>query len=270
MAQTSRPMSGTSYETLSVSRDGHVLHLRLNRPEVRNAFDGRVVRELAQAVRAAEGDAAVRVVLLSGEGRSFCAGADLGWMGEQAALSAEDNERGAAEMARLFLTIAHCAKPVVAKVHGHALGGGTGLVAAADIAIAARDTRFGLTEVKLGIVPAVISPFVLQKIGVRHARALFLTGERFDAVEAERIGLIRRAVPAAELDAAVQAVLDQLASSGPRAMGNAKELIRAVAGLSLEDAVPVTARWIAELRATPEAREGMAAFLEKRPPSWNT
>lgn len=242
--------------------------MRLNRPEVRNAFNGTVVDELYRVFTAVHTEPEIRVVVLSGNGKSFSAGADLSWMQEQATLPEAENERGAARMAAMFLSIARCAKPVVARIHGHALGGGTGLTAAVDIAFCSDDTWFGLTEVKLGIVPAVISPFVIQKIGAGRARTLFLTGERFDGREAERIGLVHRAVSAAELDPVVAAAVDQLLSSAPAAVASAKELIRTVSPLSLEDAQSPTARWISRLRSTAEAREGMAAFLEKRRPAW--
>jgi methylglutaconyl-CoA hydratase len=257
-----------SYQTLDIARDGAVLHIRLNRPDVRNAFNGTVVDELSAAFAAADGDAAARVVVLSGNGKSFSAGADLAWMQEQADLPPARNQVGAETMARMFLAIARCKKPVVARVFGHALGGGTGLTAAADVAICTEDCLFGLTEVKLGIVPAVISPFVMQKIGAGRARTLFLTGERFDGREAMRIGLVQRAVPEAQLDAEVARVVGELLAAGPAAVASAKELIRAVGDLSLEDAIPVTSQWIAGLRATPEAREGFAAFLAKRKPAW--
>jgi len=257
-----------SYQTLDVARDGAVLHIRLNRPDVRNAFNGAVVDELSAAFAAADGDVAARVVVLSGNGKSFSAGADLAWMQEQADLPPARNQVGAEKMARMFLAIARCKKPVVARVFGHALGGGTGLTAAADVAICTEDCLFGLTEVKLGIVPAVISPFVMQKIGAGRARTLFLTGERFDGREAMRIGLVQRAVPEAQLDAEVARVVGELLAAGPAAVASAKELIRAVGDLSLEDAIPVTSQWIAGLRATPEAREGFAAFLAKRKPAW--
>jgi methylglutaconyl-CoA hydratase len=256
------------YQTLEVAAHGPVLHIRLNRPEVRNAFNGAVVTELQQAFAAASTESSVRVVVLSGNGKSFSAGADLAWMQEQAELPQQRNQEGAERMARMFLSIARCSKPVVARIHGHALGGGTGLTAAVDLAFCTEDCLFGLTEVKLGIVPAVISPFVMQKIGVGRARALFLTGERFDGREAQRIGLVQRAVPEAELDNHVQKAVDELLSAGPAAVASSKELIRAVGSLSLEDAIPVTSRWIAELRATPEAREGFSAFLGKRKPNW--
>jgi methylglutaconyl-CoA hydratase len=258
----------SQYQTLEVVQEGPILHVRLNRPDVRNAFNGAVVDELQAAFTAANGNRAARVVVLSGNGKSFSAGADLTWMQEQADLPSADNERSADRMARMFLAIARCTKPVVGRIHGHALGGGTGLTAAVDVAICTETCLFGLTEAKLGIVPAVISPFVLQKIGVGRARTLFLTGERFDGNEAERIGLVHRAVDEQHLDAAVQQVTGELLSSGPAAVASAKELIRGVSHLSLEDAIPVTSKWIAGLRATPEAREGFAAFLGKRKPNW--
>lgn len=256
------------YQTLEVAQEGAVLHVRLNRPDVRNAFNGVVVDELHAAFTAADRDDTARVVVLSGNGKSFSAGADLAWMQEQAALPLADNQRSAERMANMFLAIARCRKPVVGRIHGHALGGGTGLSAAVDVAICTETCLFGLTEAKLGIVPAVISPFVLQKIGAGRARTLFLTAERFDGNEAERIGLVHRAVDEQHLDAAVQQVIGELLSSGPAAVASGKELIRSVGHLSLEDAIPVTSKWIAALRATPEAREGFAAFLGKRKPNW--
>ncbi len=258
-----------SHETLDVVREGPVLHVRLNRPDVRNAFNGKVVEELGLVFREADLDADARVVVLSGNGKSFSAGADLAWMQEQAELPTEQNERSAERMARMFLAIARCRKPVIGRIHGHALGGGTGLTAAVDMAFCTQDCQFGLTEVKLGIVPAVISPFVMQKIGKGRARTLFLTGERFDGNEAQRIGLVHKAFADEKaLDAEVQRTIGELLAAGPMAVASAKELIRSVGALSLEEAIPVTAKWIAALRATPEAREGMGAFLGKRKPNW--
>jgi methylglutaconyl-CoA hydratase len=261
-------MSYDDLETLEVTTEDRVLHVRLNRPEVRNAFNGAVVDELQRVFQGIELEESVRVVVLSGKGKSFSAGADISWMKGQGDLSEKENEASALQMARMFLSIARCTKPVVVRAHGHALGGGAGLCACADIAIATESCVFGLTEVKLGIVPAVISPFVLQKIGAGRARVLFLTGERFDGKEAERIGLVHRAVGEEELEAAVQATVGQLLSSGPSAVASAKELIAGVEGLSLEESVPLTSEWIARLRSTPEAREGLGAFLEKRKPNW--
>jgi methylglutaconyl-CoA hydratase len=258
-----------SHETLDVVREGPVLHVRLNRPDVRNAFNGKVVEELGLVFREADLDADARVVVLSGNGKSFSAGADLAWMQEQAELPTEQNERSAERMARMFLAIARCRKPVIGRIHGHALGGGTGLTASVDMAFCTQDCQFGLTEVKLGIVPAVISPFVMQKIGTGRARTLFLTGERFDGNEAQRIGLVHKACADEKaLDAEVQRTIGELLAAGPMAVASAKELIRSVGALSLEEAIPVTAKWIASLRATPEAREGMGAFLGKRKPNW--
>lgn len=258
-----------SHETLDVVREGPVLHVRLNRPDVRNAFNGKVVEELGLVFREADFDADARVVVLSGNGKSFSAGADLAWMQEQAELPTEQNERSAERMARMFLAIARCRKPVIGRIHGHALGGGTGLTASVDMAFCTQDCQFGLTEVKLGIVPAVISPFVMQKIGAGRARTLFLTGERFDGNEAQRIGLVHKAcADEKSLDAEVQRTIGELLAAGPMAVASAKELIRSVGALSLEEAIPVTSKWIAALRATPEAREGMGAFLGKRKPSW--
>lgn len=261
-------MDYPNYETLELERDGQVLHARLNRPDRRNAFNGAVVEDLKAFFTAVNGDDATRVVVLSGKGKSFSAGADLTWMIEQSELNEADNEQSAARMASMFLSIARCDKPVVARVHGHALGGGSGLTAAVDIAIGAETTVFGLTEAKLGIVPAVISPFVIQKIGAGRARVLFLTAERFDGREAERVGLLHRAVPEDQLDAEVARVVEELLSSGPAAVASAKVLIKEVSAMSLEDAIPLTAKWIAGLRSTPEAKEGMQAFLDKRDPGW--
>jgi methylglutaconyl-CoA hydratase len=259
----------SSHQTLDVVRDGPVLHVRLNRPDVRNAFNGKVVEELGLVFREADLDEQARVVVLSGNGKSFSAGADLAWMQEQAELPTEQNERSAERMARMFLAIARCRKPVIGRIHGHALGGGTGLTASVDMAFCTQDCQFGLTEVKLGIVPAVISPFVMQKIGTGRARTLFLTGERFDGNEAQRIGLVHKACADEKaLDAEVQRAIGELLAAGPMAVASAKELIRSVGALSLEEAIPVTSKWIAALRATPEAREGMGAFLGKRKPNW--
>ncbi|MFK7739903.1 MAG: enoyl-CoA hydratase-related protein [Planctomycetota bacterium] len=258
----------SDYQTLEIVQAGAVRHLRLNRPDVRNAFNGVVVDELTRAFDEVDAAEDTRVVVLSGNGKSFSAGADLGWMKEQASLPHADNASSADHMARMFLRIARCKKPVVGRIHGHALGGGSGLTAAVDLAICTEDCMFGLTEVKLGIVPAVISPFVLQKIGAGRARTYFLTGERFDGREAERIGLVHRAVPTADLDGAVDAAVRELLSAGPAAVASAKELIRAVSHLALEDAIPVTSKWIADLRATDEAKEGFTAFLDKRKPNW--
>jgi methylglutaconyl-CoA hydratase len=242
---------------VEVSRDGAVLRITLARPDRRNAFDGPVIAELSEAFVDV---GRARAVLLSGEGASFSAGADVEWMRASAGLSFDENVADANAVRRLFEAIDSCPAPVVARVQGHALGGGAGLVAAADIAIAAPGTVFAFSEVKLGIIPAVISPFVLAKIGAGAARRYFVTGERFDADVALRIGLVSEV--AADLDGAVERVLGELLSAGPLAARWAKRLVRE------QPDGPETARWIAERRAGDEGRAGLQAFLDKTAPPW--
>jgi methylglutaconyl-CoA hydratase len=257
-----------TFDRIELVRDGPVARVWLARPEVRNAFDGRMVSELRKALFELADDDAVRVIVLGGRGPAFCAGADLAWMTAMAGFTLEENRREAQAMADLFLTVYESPKPVVARVHGAALGGGSGLVAACDVPVAAEGTRFGFTEARLGIIPAVISPFVLRKIGESAARELFLTGERFDAAKAREIGLVRAVVPEAELDAAVQGRVDELLQAGPEAIDAAKDLIREVAFRRVEDVQRYTIERIADLRVSEEGQEGMKAFLEKRKPRW--
>ena len=259
----SRPYRSLRYET-----EGPVARVVLARPEVRNAFDDVLIEELTRAFAAAGEDAAVRVVVLSGDGPTFCAGADVNWMRKAGTYSREENEADAERMARMLRGIDACPKPVVALAHGAAIGGGVGLVAAADIAIASEETVFSLAEVRLGILPSAISPYVLRAIGPRAARDVFLTGERFDAREAQRIGLVHRVVPAAELGEAGRRKIAALLSAGPEAVRAAKALIEKVTGLGPDEAMPLTVRTIAERRASAEAKEGLSAFLEKRRPAW--
>ncbi len=258
--------------TVRIDRSGPCADVVLARPAVRNAFNEVVVRELREAFEALGADAAVRVVVLRGEGKVFSAGADLEWMRRMAGASREENLADAAAMAGTFRAIASCPKYVIARVHGAALGGGTGLAAAADAAVAARDAAFGFSEAKLGIVPAVISEVVLRRIGWGHARTLFPTGERFDAATALRIGLVAEvADDGAALDAAVARRAAEVLTAGPGAVAAAKRLLaerEAWAPLPPEERDRRAAAFIAELRATPEAREGMKAFLEKRKPGW--
>jgi methylglutaconyl-CoA hydratase len=244
---------------LRVERDGGVLRVTLARPQQMNAFDAALIAELA-AVFSDVGDA--RVVLLSGEGPSFCAGADVEWQRASIELSYDENVEDALRLYRMLEAIEGCPAPVVARVQGYALGGGSGLVACADIAIAADDATFGFSEVKLGIIPAVISPFVLPRIGSGAARRYFLTGERFDAATALHIGLVHEVAPASELDGAVSAVLGELETAGPQAVREAKRLIRE--GPRDE----ATAQIAARLRAGEEGQEGLRAFLERRRPGW--
>jgi len=243
---------------LEVERDGSILRITLARPDRRNAFDAASISELAEAFVDV---GRARAVLLAGEGPSFCAGADVDWMRASAGLSFDENVADANALRRMLEAIDSCPAPVVARVHGHALGGGAGLVATADIAIAAPDTVFAFSEVRLGIIPAVISPFVLPKIGPGAARRYFVTGERFDAETALRMGLVSEVD--AELDAAVERVLGELVSAGPLAARWAKRLVRERPDGS------ETARWIAERRTSEEGQEGLKAFLEKRPPAWH-
>jgi methylglutaconyl-CoA hydratase len=242
---------------LRTERDGDVLRITLARPETRNAFDAALIAELSEAF-VDVGKA--RAVVLAGEGPSFCAGADVEWMRSSVDLDYDANVADASALRRMLEAIDGCPAPVVARVHGHALGGGVGLVACADVAIADRAAVFAFSEVKLGIVPAVISPFALAKIGPSAARRYFVTGERFDAATALRIGLVHEVTD--DLDAAVEAVLGELRTAGPRAARHAKRLV-----LDRPDAAE-TARRIAERRTSDEGQEGLRAFLERRAPSW--
>jgi methylglutaconyl-CoA hydratase len=255
-------------ERLELEVDGPVARVWMNRPDLRNAFDGLMITELRKTLFDLRSVDAVRVVVLGGRGPAFCAGADLQWMKAMAAFTREENMREAQALADLFFTVYESPKPIVARVHGAALGGGAGLVAACDIPVAALGTQFGFTEVRLGILPAVISPYVIGKIGEAAARELFLTGERFEAVRAVEIGLIRAAVPEDDLDAAVEGRVKELLQAGPRAIAEAKALIREVAWRRVEDVQRYTVERIAEIRTTAEGQEGMRAFLEKRKPYW--
>jgi len=241
---------------LRVEREGHIVRVTLARPERRNAFDAALIADLTEAFANVD-DA--RVVILAGEGESFCAGADVDWQRSSIELSFDENVADAMRLYRMCETIDRCPAPVVAQVQGYALGGGSGLVACADVAIAAREAVFGFSEVKLGIIPAVISPFVLPKIGV-NARRYFLTGERFDAETALRIGLVHEVVD--DLDGAVERVVGELLTSGPQAVREAKRLIRE------RPTGDETAQTAARLRSGEEGQEGLRAFLEKRTPSW--
>jgi methylglutaconyl-CoA hydratase len=249
-------------------RDGAVLRLTLNRPEVRNAFDEEVIAALTAAARDAAADTALRAIVLAGNGKAFCAGADLAWMSKAISYSREENRRDAEDLARMLETLDTVPVPVVARVHGAALGGGVGLVAVCDIVVAADSATFGFSEVKLGIIPAVISPYVVNKIGPSAARELFLTGARFSVKRARRIGLVHEIVRESELDDAVEGHLRELSTSGPAAVAAAKMLIREVHGQAPGEVVGLTTTRIAEQRVSPEGQEGMRAFLEKRKADW--
>jgi methylglutaconyl-CoA hydratase len=240
----------------------------LNRPAVHNALDGALVAELTDSLASVGGIDGVRVLLLDGAGPSFCAGGDLAWMRTVAGFSDEENLADARALAGLLRALNGCPVPTVARVHGSAFGGGIGLLACCDIALAAADTRFGFTETKLGLLPAVISPYVVGKIGPGHARALFASGERFDAQRALQIGLVHRVVAPLDLDSLVERQLAEMLTSAPGAAAEARALIERVAGRAPEEVEAVTTATIARLRASEEGREGLAAFLGKRRPRW--
>jgi methylglutaconyl-CoA hydratase len=258
-------------DTLRVTRDGPFARVTLDRPAVRNAFNAELIEALRATFDELAGEPpdALRGVVLAGAGPTFCAGADVEWMRAAIGLSLEDNERDAFSMQAMFAAIDACPVPVIARVQGAALGGGMGLCAVSDIVVASADASFGFTEVKLGIIPAVISTFVVPKIGESHARALFATGQRFDAARAQRIGLVHEVVVGEDsLDERVAALLDELGSAGPTAARAAKSLLRAIRTLGPQDARRHTPREIARQRTSAEGQEGLAAFLDKRAPRW--
>lgn len=243
----------------------------MNRPEVHNAFDETLIAELTDAFVTLDGDESVRVIVLAGTGKSFSAGADLSWMRRQGTASEEQNLADARRLAGLFRTVSDCSTPTVARVQGAALGGGMGLASACDICIASTQASFATSEVRFGIIPAAISPYVIRAIGERQAYRYFQTAERIDAARAREIGLVHEMAAPEQLDAHVQAIVDALLNGGPLAQSAATDLIRAVANRPIDDElVKGTARRIAALRATPEAREGLGAFLEKRRPVWTS
>lgn len=257
-----------SHPLLSL-RDGPVARLRLNRPEIHNAFDAVLIAALTGALEAVAREPDVRVVVLEGGGASFSAGADLNWMRGMAAASETANRDDALALARLMRTLDELPKPTIARVHGAAFGGGVGLVACCDIAIGTPEAKFGLTESKLGLLPAVISPYVIASVGARQARRWFATAEVFDAAEAHRIGLLHEVTEASALDAAVERQIALLLKAGPVAAAAAKQLVRRVTGETDRDRLDQdNAALIAQLRVSNEGQEGLAAFLDKRKPGW--
>jgi methylglutaconyl-CoA hydratase len=254
---------------VSIETAEGIATLWLDRPDRHNAFDDELIRELIGAIDGLGKDRALRVVVLAGKGKSFSAGADLGWMRRMADASEAKNEEDAADLAELMHRLNSLAKPTIALVQGAALGGGVGLVAACDLAVAATDAVFALSEVRLGLIPAVISPYVIAAIGPRAARRYFLTAERFDAATAERLGLVHAVVQTDQLWAEGMRLAALLVQNPPVAMAEAKRLIADVAGRPVDAALRAeTARRIAKLRSGAEAREGVSAFLEKRKPRW--
>ena len=251
-----------------IQRDGSILRITLNRPDVRNAIDEEVINSLSSAATAAGEDRTLRAIVLAGNGKAFCAGADIGWMAKAIAYSRQENLSDAEDLARLMERLDTLPVPVIGRVQGSALGGGVGLAAVCDIVVATDDAVFGLTEVKLGILPAVVAPYVLRKIGISPARELFLTGVRFDAMRAKEIGLVHEVVPADVLDAAVSRRIAEVLAASPAGIARAKALIREIAGAQPDHVIGLTTNAIAAQRVSEEGQEGLRAFLEKRKPSW--
>lgn len=248
-----------------------VLTLRMNRPRVHNAFDAEMIRELTGALQTAEKDETVRMVLITGKGSCFSAGADLNWMKSLAEASRDENKRDALRLAKLMRSLNYLSKPTIAKINGAAFGGGLGLIAACDFTVAVDNARFGLTEARLGLAPAVISPYVIRRIGETYARRYFLSAERFDSQRAHDIGLIQQVVAPDQLDDVVDANIRQVLKSGPSAVAECKQLVFKIAGHNADSQKKTdeyTAGLIARLRVSSEGQEGLAAFLEKRKPGW--
>ncbi len=257
------------YEALEITRDGAVATIWMNRPQRHNAFDAALIAELTQAFTQLGTDDDTRIVILSGRGKSFSAGGDLNWMKAAGEAGFDTNLADAEKLAQMFRILAEIPKPTIARVHGAALGGGMGLASACDICVASTQASFATSEVRLGIIPAVISPYVLRAIGVRQASRYFLTAERIDAAQALQIGLVHEVAEAEALDVAIDDLTSALLKGGPQAQAAAKRLIRNVAGKMMGDALAQeTAHTIAALRMNAEAREGLSAFLDKRAPAW--
>lgn len=257
------------YETLEIERTGKVATIWMNRPAVFNAFDEQLIAELSAACQALDTDDSVRVVILGGRGKHFSAGADLNWMKRAAQFTHEQNVDDALKFAGMLRTLSEMSKPTIARVQGAALGGGTGLAAACDMAIASSDAIFSTSEVKFGIIPSAISPYVLRAIGPRHALRYFQSAERIKAERALAIGLVGEVVELDQLDTCINQLVEALLQGGPLAQNAAKDLIAAVHGRKIDKTISEeTAQRIARQRATDEAKEGVSAFLEKRPPAW--
>jgi methylglutaconyl-CoA hydratase len=257
-----------TYQHLLTRREGAIEYLTLNRPDVRNAFNDEVVAELAAWAATAAGERSLRAAVVSGAGATFCAGADVAWMARTIDYTEEQNVQDAIAMSRMFRALDTLPVPLIGRVHGAALGGGAGLAATCDIVVAGEQAIFGFTEVKLGLLPAVISPFALAKIGRSAARELFLTGSRFSAQRAHEIGLVHRVVPEAELDTAVAGYIADILGAGREAVAAAKSMIVDVWSKPSEDVTRITAHAIAAQRTSAEGQEGLRAFLEKRNPAW--
>lgn len=257
-----------SYETIVYHVEDRVARVTFDRPDVHNAFNDTMIRELSDVFDDINGREDVRVVVVSGKGKSFCAGADLNWMRRVKDFTFKDNLKESLDLAEMLAKVYSSTKPTIARVNGAAIGGGTGLVAVCDIAVAAESAKFSFSEVKLGLIPACISPYVLKKCGSGRCREFFLTGERLTAEKALQAGLVNAVVPLAELDGTVTRLVMQLLTSGPEAIRTCKTLLQNVAEMPFEQAKKYTAEVIARLRVSAEGQEGMTAFLEKRKPKW--
>lgn len=258
--------------TLDIRRDGpggRVARVYLNRPDVRNAFNDDVIRELTEAFRTLGADAGLRCIVLGGHGKAFCAGADLNWMRAMAGYSWEENRADAARLADMLWTLRSCPLPVVGRIHGDVYAGGVGLAAVCDVLVAAEGVQFCLSEAKLGLLPATIGPYVVRALGEQASRRYFLTAERFDAARAHALGFVHEVVPADALDAKVDEIVAALVANGPEAVRACKRLVHDVAGVPVDAGLRAeTARRIADIRASDEGREGVQSFLQKRAPSW--
>jgi methylglutaconyl-CoA hydratase len=254
---------------IQIERQGAVARVFLNRPEVRNAFNDEVIGSLSEAFRGFAADASLRAVVLGGHGKAFCAGADLSWMRAMADYSWEQNRADAQRMADMLWTLYRCPLPVVGRIHGDCYAGGVGLAAVCDVLVAAEGVNFCLSEAKLGLLPATISPYVMRAMGEQAARRYFTTAERFDALTAQRIGFVHEVVAADALDAKVDEIVKAIVANGPAAVKACKRLVQDLAGQPIDDALRAeTARRIADIRASDEGKEGAQSFLNKRPPSW--
>jgi methylglutaconyl-CoA hydratase len=262
-------MTNQQYGTIVYAIEDSIAHVTLNRPDVHNAFNDVMIRELIDVFENIEKHSEVRVVVFTGEGKSFCAGADLNWMRRVKDYSFEQNLRESLELSDMLFGMYSCSKPTIARVNGAAIGGGTGLVAVCDIAVAADSAKFSFSEVKIGLIPACISPYVVKKCGEGRCREFFLTGERMTAERALGAGLVNKVVAPEDLDSAVAQFTSQLISSGPESITRCKELLRNVPFMSYDEVKRYTAKIIAQIRGSEEGQEGMNAFLEKRKPKWN-
>ena len=257
------------YETIDILSDENVATVTLNRPEVHNAMNEQLMKELTTCFKELSSDDSVRIIILTGNGKSFCAGADLNWMKSMAKYSKDENIKDSRLLLDLFETIYNCPKPVIGRINGHAFGGGLGLIAVCDITIAIPDLKFAFSEVKLGIIPSVISTYIVRRIGLSNMRRLFITGERFSSEHAKEIGLIDYVVSLDEFDSKIQKYIEQLQSSGPKAIKEVKNLVDKCEKMDVEKYKEFTVEKIAELRVSDEGQEGINAFLEKRKSKWS-